>query len=211
MFTGLIEDIGEVKSSSRDAQGIRLQIGTAFETDRIGLGDSICCDGACLTVVATDASSFTVELSHETVSVTTFKDVRPGRRLNLERALKLGDRLGGHIVSGHIDGTGRLVRIETHGRARDLTFHCGPDLLRYIVDKGSITIDGISLTVNRVDNQGFRLTLIPHTLGETTLADKRVGQEVNLECDILGKYVEKLISKDGKIDREFLAERGFLK
>jgi len=211
MFTGLIEDVGTLISSERDSHGMKLKIQTSFNTAEIQIGDSIACDGACLTVVSKDEKTFTVELSHETVKKTTWKDATNGRLMNLERALRLGDRLGGHIVSGHVDGIGNIAKNAKIGQAIDIRINCGKDILRYIVEKGSIAIDGISLTVNAVDNEGFSITLIPHSQGKTTLIDKRVGQSVNLECDILGKYVEKLISKDGKIDRSFLAERGFLK
>lgn len=211
MFTGLIEDVGTLLSAERDAHGMKLKVKTEFDTSEIQLGDSIACDGACLTVIAKDNQTFTVELSHETVNKTTWKDATNGRLMNLERALRLGDRLGGHIVSGHVDGIGRIQKKQKIGQAVDIRINCEKDILRYIVEKGSIAIDGISLTVNSVDYEGFSITLIPHSQGKTTLIDKRVGQMVNLECDILGKYIEKLISKDGKIDRSFLAERGFLK
>ncbi len=211
MFTGLIENVGKLKGIERQTDGLVVEIATAIPTGELAIGDSVACDGACLTVVATTATTFKAELSHETVARTSWKTAAVGRPVNLERALKLGDRLGGHIVSGHIDAVGRVARCNPRGRALDIVIHCEHEILRYIVEKGSIAIDGISLTVNTVDTQGFQITLIPHSQGATTLADKRPGDVVNLEADVLGKYVEKLIMKDGKIDRTFLAEHGFLK
>ena len=211
MFTGLIEDIGKVLAIKRVEQGLQVSMQTALDLKAIKIGDSISCNGACLTVIKKDAKSFVVDLSHETVTRTTWKDIKVGEQINLEQALRLGDRLGGHIVSGHLDGIGKISRITKRGQATDITLLCDNSLLKYIVEKGSITIDGISLTVNIVDNQGFGVTLIPHTKTLTTLLSKRVGASINLECDIIGKYVEKLVLKDGKINRSYLAEHGFLK
>jgi riboflavin synthase len=211
MFTGLIEDIGVVAAVQRKAEGMTVTLSTSIPTSEIKLGDSIACDGACLTVVGIGERQFTVELSYETVQRTTWKDVKNGHRANLERALRMGDRLGGHIVSGHVDGMGRLARLEKKGKATDIHIQCDSDITRLIVDKGSIAIDGISLTVNRVDTGSFMVTLIPHTQSETTLIDKRVGESVNLETDVLGKYIDKLIHPGGRLDRDYLAKHGFLK
>ncbi len=212
MFTGLIEDMGRVRNIVRQSAGLAVEIACdALPVEELRLGDSVACNGTCLTVVAKAAKGFTVELSTETVARSTWKDAKPGWEVNLERALAVGGRLDGHIVSGHVDGVGTIRRLQKAGAALDVTIAAGPEVLRYVVEKGSIAVDGISLTVNRVDANGFGLMLIPHTREKTTLAGKREGATVNLECDILGKYVEKLLMKDGKIDRAFLARNGFLK
>lgn len=211
MFTGLIEDVGVLRRLERKREGALLEIETALPTAEIGLGDSVSCDGTCLTVVDKSDRTFIVELSYETLKRSTWDDAKPGRTVNLERALKVGDRLGGHIVNGHVDGVGLLTRRQKRGESLEIAIQCDQALLRYIVEKGSVAVDGISLTVNKVSANGFDLALIPHTQGKTTLAEKREGQRLNLETDILGKFVEKLITKGGKIDRAFLAEQGFIK
>ena len=211
MFTGLIEDIGTVSRLDGSAGGLTLRIETAMPLDGMKIGESICCDGACLTVVEKAEGRFGADLSFETLQRTTWQSARVGRRVNLERALRPGDRLDGHIVSGHVDGVGKLARRVERASALELFFKCGPELLRYVVPKGSIAVDGISLTVNEANRDGFSVVLVPHTRKRTTLGEKRAGAEVNLECDIIGKYVERLITKDGRIDRAFLAEHGFLK
>ncbi|RJO63274.1 MAG: riboflavin synthase [Myxococcales bacterium] len=211
MFTGLIEDVGEIRKIERLSEGLRVEIAATLALDDVKLGDSIACDGACLTVVALRPPAFAVELSHETVRRTTWQSAKVGQGVNLEKALRLSDRLGGHLVSGHVDGMGRVLRRTQRGPALDVVFGCGPEILRYVVEKGSIAVDGVSLTVNAVDANGFGVTLIPHTQGKTTLTDKREGATVNLETDVIAKYVEKLLHKDGALDRELLAKLGYLK
>jgi len=211
MFTGLIEDIGTLRRFERQSQSVRLTIATTLPISEFKLGDSVACDGACLTVTELGKDDFSAELSHETVARTTWREARPGRKIHLERALRLGDRLGGHLVSGHVDGLGRIQSRRAQGSALDLTIQCDTELLRYIAVKGSIAVDGASLTVNAVSGSGFGLTLIPHTLSHTTLKDKREGDMVNLETDVLAKYVERLLDRKGGIDQSFLAEHGFLK
>jgi riboflavin synthase len=194
MFTGLVEDVGTVVRADRRSDA--LVIGVRPETMRVGelvAGDSVCHDGTCLTVTEVGRDSFTVLAGAETLSRTTLGGIRIGTRLNLERALKVGDRLGGHWVTGHIDGTGELAARRDAGANLVLVVRAVPALLRYIVEKGSIAIAGVSLTVNSVDRDGFSIAIIPHTRDHTTLGDLTIGGRVNLEVDILAKHVEKLL------------------
>ena len=196
MFTGLVEDIGTVARADRRSDALVLAVKPAtIDVGGLALGESICHDGVCLTVTAVDrsAGTFTVLAGAETLARTTLGEVRVGGKLNLERALAVGARLGGHIVAGHVDGVGELVRREDRGANIVIGFRPDPALLRYVVGKGSICIDGISLTVNGVDDAGFDVAIIPHTASQTTLAGKRPGARVNLEVDVIGKYVEKLL------------------
>jgi riboflavin synthase len=192
VFTGLVEDVGTVTRADRRSDALVLVV----RPGRIGdfvIGESICHDGVCLTVTETAGGTFTVLAGAETLRRTTIGDVRVGAKLNLERAMKVGDRLGGHMVAGHVDGVGTIVSRRDAGA--NLVYRIGaePALLRYVVEKGSIALDGISLTVNRVDGEAFEVAIIPHTAAETTLAGKHAGARVNLEVDIIGKYVEKLL------------------
>jgi riboflavin synthase len=193
MFTGIISDIGEVVA--RD--GGRFSIRCGYAAHGIALGASIACDGACLTAVAVEpagaGSMFTVDVSNETLSKTTLHDWQPGRRINLERALKAGDELGGHIVAGHVDGVGRIGQMRSDGQSRRFTIEAPPDLARYIAPKGSIALDGISLTVNEVEGNAFGINIIPHTLTHTTLGAKKPGDRVNLEVDVFARYVARLM------------------
>jgi len=174
-------------------------------------GDSINTDGVCLTVTEFSPSSFTADVMPETMLRSTFVKLKPGSSVNLERALRLSDRLGGHIVSGHIDGTGVIERIRKDENAVVITIVAEEPVLRYIVEKGSVAIDGISLTIVKVDRRMFEVSVIPHTMAETTIILKKSGEVVNIECDIIGKYVEKLGSFGReKIDMNFLAENGFV-
>jgi riboflavin synthase len=193
MFTGIITDIGEV--AERD--GGRFAIRCAYAADSIAVGASIACDGACLTATKVDpagkGSVFTVDVSNETLSRTTLGEWRPGRRINLERALKAGDELGGHIVAGHVDGVGQIVDQRADGASRRFTVEMPANLARYISSKGSIALDGISLTVNEVKESIFGVNVIPHTLTCTTLGTKKAGDTVNLEVDVLARYVARLL------------------
>jgi riboflavin synthase len=193
MFTGIISNIGEVA----DRDGGRFTIRCASAADSIAIGASISCDGACLTAttVAADGagSSFTVDVSNETLSKTTLGEWQPGRRINLERALKAGDELGGHIVSGHVDGVGRIAAMRADGDSRRFTIDVPPELARYIAAKGSVALDGISLTVNEVEENLFGINIIPHTLTHTTLEAKKPGDRVNLEIDVVARYVARLM------------------
>jgi riboflavin synthase len=193
MFTGIVTDIGEV--AQRD--GGRFTIRCGYAPESIALGASIACDGACLTAVevraAGSGSAFTVDVSNETLSKTTLGDWRAGRRVNLERALKAGDELGGHMVAGHVDGVGRILDIHADGESRRFTLEAPPELARYIASKGSVAIDGISLTVNEVAQNRFGINVIPHTLTHTTLGARTRGDKVNLEVDLVARYVARLV------------------
>lgn len=193
MFTGIITDIGEV--AARD--GGRFTIRCGYTAESIAIGASIACDGACLTatdVVPSGAGSmFAVDVSNETLSKTTLGEWRPGRRINLERALKAGDELGGHMVSGHVDGVGRIVDVRADGESRRLSVEVPAGLARFIAAKGSVAIDGISLTVNEVSGNNFGINVIPHTLTHTTLGARTPGERVNLEVDLVARYVARLV------------------
>ncbi|MGI6033460.1 MAG: riboflavin synthase [Coriobacteriales bacterium] len=220
MFTGIIEEVGTVARIERGAKSARLSIAARTVLEDTKVGDSIAVNGVCLTVTSLSPGRFTADVMHETLERSSLGSLKPGSSVNLERAVQLGGRLGGHIVSGHIDGTGTLRSIERDDTAIWYTVATKPELLRYIVEKGSIALDGISLTVARVDATGFSVSTIPHTNEETTLPDRKVGDTVNLECDVIAKYVEKLASpretsgaseqeKPQGITMEFLAENGF--
>lgn len=212
MFTGIIEAVGEVKGIRGSDKGISLQILIPDSFDDIKIGDSISVNGVCLTAKTINGGTFSADVSSETIGKTTFGRIKTGEKVNLERAMRLSDRLGGHIVSGHIDGTARLKEVRKEGESVSLSFSLEKELLRYVINKGSIAIDGISLTVNEVGNDGFSVNIIPHTAQNTTIVGKKAGDEVNIEVDIIGKYVERLLGKgkESKIDRSFLSEHGFL-
>jgi riboflavin synthase len=195
MFTGLVEDVGTLERIERRSDAAVLTIEPqSIPVSELGLGESVAVDGVCLTVTECAGRRFTVLAGAETLRLTTISELRVKSRCNLERALRLGDRLGGHMVAGHVDGVGE-IRSRRDGGA-NLELHIAPprDLLRYVIAKGSICIDGISLTVNTVGADSFSVALIPHTTTVTTLADKAVGARVNLEVDLVGKYVEKLVA-----------------
>lgn len=193
MFTGIITDIGEVRGIEKRGD-LRARIGTSYDTGTIDLGASIACDGVCLTVVETGDDWFDVEISAETVSKTNLSHNTwaPGRRINLERALKVGDELGGHIVSGHVDGVAELTGLTDEGDSTRATFRAPEELAKFIAPKGSITLNGTSLTVNEVDGATFGINIIPHTKTVTTWGDARVGDRINLEIDTLARYVARL-------------------
>ncbi len=195
MFTGLVEDVGTVARADRRSDALVLAVRPArIPLAELTVGESICHDGACLTVTDIGRDSFSVLAGGETLARTTLGNLRVGKRINLERSLKVGDRLGGHWVTGHVDGTGELAARRDLGANLVLVVRTPPALLRYIVEKGSIAIAGVSLTVNAVDPETFSVAIIPHTRDMTTLGDLAVGDRVNLETDILAKHVEKLLA-----------------
>ena len=215
MFTGLIEEIGRVESVVKSAKSARITIKAKKVLEGVKLGDSISTNGVCLTVTSFDSSRFSIDVMAETMRLSNLRKFSPGDEINLERALSVGDRLGGHIVSGHIDGMGTIENFKKEDNAIWITVSASPNILRYIVQKGSIAIDGVSLTVAYVDDSVFKVSIIPHTKDMTTLLRKNPGDEVNLECDIIGKYIEKFLSaketasvKKG-IDFDFLNDNGF--
>ncbi len=212
MFTGIIEEVGTIRSIRRGSQSVSLEVEAQRVLEETRIGDSINTDGVCLTVAALQSNGFIVDVMPETMTRTTFNKLNPGSKVNLERALRLSDRLGGHIVSGHIDGIGRIMERRKEDNAEWFRISADNLILNYIVTKGSVAIDGISLTVINVDKRSMTIGIIPHTQTETTILQKRVEAEVNIECDILGKYVEKLIqgeNRDG-VTLESLAKNGFI-
>lgn len=219
MFTGLIEGTGTLLRIDRHGPDARLVIQAGFDTGTFILGESISVDGACLTVTAFSNDVFTADVSTETLSRTTLGQKPKGARLNLERALRLGDRLGGHLVSGHVDGIAVFRDRRPEGRSLRLYFDAPATIMHYIIEKGSVTINGVSLTVNGVRKDGFDVNIVPHTASQTTIGDLRPGEQVNIETDLIGKYVEKMIGmwggtaekgkSESRIDIDFLKEHGF--
>jgi riboflavin synthase len=195
MFTGIITDRGTVRSVVRTGDR-RLEFTTGYDTASLGVGASVCCSGVCLTVVDKGRGWFAVSVSQETLSRTTIESWREASAVNFERALKVGDELGGHLVSGHVDAVGTVVSVEDDGESRRFTFSCPRELMRFIATKGSIAVDGVSLTVNGLADNRFEINIIPHTLAVTTFAQTREGDEVNLEIDMVARYVARLLEKD---------------
>lgn len=218
MFTGLVEELGKVKNLSRGTSSARLTVSAAKILGDIKLGDSIAVNGTCLTVVEFTDTWFTADVMPETVRRTVLRDLKSGDPVNLERTLRVGDRFGGHIVSGHIDGVGSILSKETEDNAILVKISAGPEVMRYVIKKGSVAIDGISLTVVDCEQDWFIVSLIPHTAKVTTVGLKRVGEAVNLETDVIGKYVEKMLgivpdkTPDAArgLSAEYLAQHGFL-
>ncbi len=219
MFTGIIEGLGTIIAVQPSGQGRKFTIRADFDLDRVKPGDSIAVNGACLTAVVLEGRQFTVDVSPETVARSTFADARIGARVNLERALRLGDRLDGHLVSGHVDGMGRLRERKVQSNAIIITFGVPRSLSRYMIEKGSVAVDGVSLTINRCDTESFDVSIIPHTAGLTTVGLKKAGDPVNIETDMIGKYVEQFVLRgrsdaekpaESAIDMAFLAKNGFL-
>jgi riboflavin synthase len=195
MFTGLIEGVGRVAALEPRGGDMRLRIAAGtLPFEHVALGESIAVSGVCLTVIEFDAQSFAADASNETLSLTTLGDMTAGQAVNLERAMRPTDRLGGHLVSGHVDGVGRVLSIHDDARAQRWRFAAPPALLKYIATKGSICVDGVSLTVNAVDEEGFEVALIPHTVEHTAFSTTRVDERVNLEVDLVARYVERLLS-----------------
>ena len=215
MFTGIIEEIGKIKSVTRESRSIRLTVAVDKILEDIKIGDSICTNGVCLTVTSFDNSSFSADVMPETMDRKSFKHLKVNDPVNIERAMPANGRFGGHIVSGHIDGTGIITKMTRDDRAVRITIQTDPEITRGIVEKGSIAIDGISLTVTDVSYDKFGVSIIEHTQDMTTLSRKKVGDTVNLENDIIGKYIEKFIgvkTENSNNDRELLdllMENGF--
>ena len=217
MFTGIVEEIGEIKGIKNGEKSSNLIVKADKVLDKTKIGDSICTNGVCLTVTDINGDSFEADVMAETLRRSNLGKLSIGSKVNLERALSLETRLGGHIVSGHIDGIGEVISLVKEDNATWVSIKASKELLKYIVFKGSIAIDGISLTVAYVDSEMFKVSIIPHTGDETILLKKKRGETVNLECDVIGKYVEKLLglvskeeSKKSSISEEFLRENGFL-
>ena len=217
MFTGIIEELGVIQEIKKGSKSSKLLIKANKVLENTNVGDSICTNGVCLTVTDLKANSFEADVMAETLRRSNLGDLKVGSKVNLERALTLQSRLGGHIVSGHIDGTGEVISLVKEDNATWVTIKTTNDILRYIVLKGSITIDGISLTVAYVDENVFKVSIIPHTAQETTLLNKSIGETVNLECDVISKYIEKLMGlntkeenkKNTSLTEDFLRENGF--
>lgn len=219
MFTGIVEEIGEIISIKRGAKSAELTIMGRLVTTDSKVGDSIAVNGVCLTATSINGNLFTADVMAESMRRTALGSLKTGSRVNLERAMRADGRFGGHIVSGHIDGTGTIAGLEREDNAVWVIIDAPSTILRYVIEKGSIAIDGISLTVAYVDDTCFKVSIIPHTAEETTLLGKKPGDAVNLENDVIGKYVEKLLlpsvpdgkqEKNGKIDASFLMEHGYL-
>jgi riboflavin synthase len=219
VFTGIVEEVGVLERMVGGSQASTLTIKANKVLEDVKLGDSIAVNGVCLTVTSFEANRFTVDVMPETLKKTNLGQLQRGAALNLERAMKLGDRLGGHIVSGHVDGTGTIVAREPHANAVLFHISTSGERLKYMVPRGSVTVDGISLTIVEVFETGFSVSIIPHTISHTNLREKRPGDLVNLECDLIGKYVERLLTwktehheqvKLSGLGTDFLREHGFL-
>lgn len=215
MFTGIIEEIGTVRSIANTATGTALRIAAERVTEGTRVGDSIAVNGVCLTVTSCSGREFTADVMPETVRLTSLAGLRAGARVNLERAMSPSGRLGGHIVSGHVDACGQVLAVETDGIARRVRVALEPALLKYIARKGSVTLDGVSLTVVAVDERSFSVSLIPQTRAATTLDALRTGSRINVEVDLLARYTERLLmaqtpqNRTGSLSLEWLAENGF--
>jgi riboflavin synthase len=219
MFTGIIQAVGEIRSLEPRGGDVRLTIATGkLEMRGVVLGDSIAVNGVCLTAVALEGPRFAADVSRETLSLTTLGDLKAGSAVNLEKALTLSTPLGGHLVSGHVDGVGEVLQRDQDARSWRLRVQAPAELARYIAPKGSICVDGTSLTVNRVEGSLFDLNIVPHTIEETIIGAYRAGTRVNLEVDLVARYLERLILGDKAADARasgvtaaFLAEHGFLR
>ena len=221
MFTGIIEGFGNIAGVSSAGQGKRVTIEADFSLDQTKMGDSICVSGACLTAVKIEGRRFEVDVSPETLQTTTFNKAQVGDRVNLERAMRFSDRIDGHLVTGHIDGTGTVKQRETLGNAIIITFDAAEPLTRYMIAKGSVAVDGISLTINSCDANSFSVSVIPHTAKLTTVGFKNRGDRVNIETDMIGKYVERFLTGGmgsgqdqtpgrSTVDQAFLIRTGFI-
>lgn len=215
MFTGIIEEIGVIEQIKKGQHSAVLHLKAKTILEDLQVGDSVAVNGVCLTATQIHAHGFCADVMHETLNRSSLAVLHNGSQVNLERAMAANGRFGGHIVSGHVDGLGQIIQVTKDDNAIWYTIQAAPDILRYVVEKGSIAIDGISLTVAKVSEDGFSISAIPHTVRATTLCQKRAGDPVNLETDIIGKYVEKLLTpvqpkpKTSNITRDFLEKYGF--
>lgn len=218
MFTGIIEEIGIIKRTNLSGQSGEIQINASKILKDCHVGDSIAVDGACLTVVNFDQSTFTVDVSAETLRRTTLRELQKKSKVNLERSLKLSNRLGGHLVLGHVDEVGKIISLRDKGESTIMQISASQKLMRYVAEKGSICVDGVSLTISNLTNGAFEVVLIPHTKSITTLGNAKTTDHVNLEADLLARYIDRLfISRNGsingeqeKLDLTFLEKHGFL-
>ncbi len=221
MFTGIVEEVGHVEQLIKGAKSAKLRIRAKTVLEGTRIGDSICTSGVCLTVTRLDGNCFEADVMGETIRRSNLGNLIPGSAVNLERAMQLNGRFGGHVVSGHIDGTGKITSVSREDQAVWITVSADPQMLRYIVEKGSVAVDGVSLTVAAAESSAFKVSVIPHTGKETTLLCHKAGDILNLECDIIGKYVEKLFGNPEKgtnpeqsgrpqqLSEVFLRENGF--
>ena len=215
MFTGIIEEVGKIERIQNGSHSAVLHIQAQKILDDLKIGDSVAVNGVCLTVTSFHKQGFSADVMHETLNRSALALLQTGSRVNLERAMPVDGRFGGHIVAGHVDGMGKIMRIEQDDNAVWYTVQAAESVMKYIVEKGSIAIDGISLTVAKVETAYFSISAIPHTVRETTLKERRIGDAVNLETDIIGKYVEKLLcpkavaQPNSGLTREFLAKYGY--
>jgi riboflavin synthase len=220
MFTGIIEGLGTIRENRSSARETRLAVEADFSMEGTRIGDSVSVNGVCLTVVRREGRRFEADVSPETLARTTFQNARVGERVNLERALRFSDRLDGHLVAGHVDGTGKIARRRQESNAWIVEVTVAPPLLRYMIEKGSVAVDGISLTINRCEADRFQVSVIPHTAKLTTIGFKKVGDEVHIETDLIGKYVERFVTggkagiremNKADISMNLLARSGFIK
>lgn len=209
MFTGIVEGLGKVKRLTMKGADAVLEIEPGIDMNDVSLGDSIAVNGACLTVTTKNQNDFQADVSAETLSRTTLKSLQAGHRVNLEKSLRVGGFVGGHFVLGHVDATARILSQTQKSGSLILAIEMNETIARHIVEKGSVAIDGISLTVNKLEKNRFYVNIIPHTAANTTLPAKKEGDMVNIETDILGKYIEKLSQTNKGIDKEFLTKHGF--
>lgn len=211
MFTGIVEGQGKIRRLTMKGADAVLEIEAAIDLNEVAVGDSIAVNGVCLTVTAGTEKNFSADVSAETLSKTTLKNLKSGDKVNLEKSLRAGGFIGGHFVLGHVDATGRILSRTQKSGSIILAIEIEDSLARYIVEKGSVAIDGISLTVNKLEKGRFYVNIIPHTAVSTTLVIKKEADWVNIETDVLGKYVEKLLHSPRGIDKDFLVENGFMK
>ncbi len=222
MFTGIIEALGLIERTESKGRDLVLSIETGkLDLSDVKLGDSIAVNGVCLTVVTQDSNGFTADVSAESLVHTNLKNYQAGTKVNLEKALTLSTRLGGHLVSGHVDGVGQVLARKQEGRSIRFDIRSPESIRRYIANKGSVTVDGVSLTVTRLTHDGFCLNIVPHTAGETTIDSYQVGQSVHIEVDLMARYAERLLQlgssevaeqkEEGELDKVFLAQHGFLR